>query len=96
MSMFEDRVPVRIQSEILGPNVMSCIGDWIEMVAMGDLTVKQLKERVTALWWIASKSGAVHCELVINNFESKVLALPNKQVKEIAKKVFEELLAEYK
>lgn len=65
-------------------------------MANGQLTLAQFKERLTALWWLASKSKALHTECLINNFERTFSLKTEKEVIELCKKVFAEKLVESK
>jgi hypothetical protein len=92
MSIFESERKIKIPSELLSPNVTNCIGDWLEMVANGKINPTQLKERIKGLWWLASKSQAIHCEMVINNFDTLIYGKTDEEIITQCKTTFRELL----
>jgi hypothetical protein len=91
-SFVKNESKVYIPSEMLEPIFQECIGDWIEMMAVGSrMTPSEFKSMLRALWWVASKAKATHATLAVGNFQGDVEHLSDEQIKRHADKVYSDL-----
>lgn len=96
MSSFNENITPTIPSEMLEPITQKCIGDWIEMLGTGSkkMSAPEFRTLLRALWWVASTSKAIHCELAIGNFQGIVDSWSDEQLVKFAKEAYSNLYKE--
>lgn len=84
----EDKLP-KIPSELIEPYLIKFLMIQIESVALGLISPEKAKEYLKGVEYFASAFGDIHSSLATSNIYGKFIRLSDKQIKEIAKEIYD-------